>query len=134
MTTFHLIFNHTLTERQENEARERWGIERVLYPPSEIRSVWGGIPPDLEIEEVDAYLVPVWRYLAEKISPGDPVLVQGDPGAVCLAIGRLRKLGAMPVYATTRRVVREVRIGERVEKRSVFEHVRFRKYPKGALS
>jgi hypothetical protein len=126
MKTFHLIFNHTLTERQLAEAEERWGVGIVAEMPPPLRKLWAEIPP--ETEDIRDYLEPLREYLERAVRPGDVALVQGEPGASCMAAAWIRTLEGLPIYATTRRTVREVRVGERIEKRSLFEHVRFREY------
>lgn len=125
--TLILLFNHRLTAQQEKDARASLGISRITQPPADIRMVWAQVPP--EIEELTGYLAPVFAWLAGVARPGDHVLVQGEFGATCLAVGEAFRLGLVPVYSTTRREAVENHLADgRVEIRHTFSHVRYRKY------
>jgi len=123
---FHLIFNHTLTQAQIEEAEASFGIVQIVPLPEKLQSLWSNLPPDME--NLAHYLAPLLSYIDQDIGSDDIVLVQGDFGATCLVVRHLRRRGIRAVYATTRREVREVREGDRVVKRSIFRHVRFREY------
>jgi hypothetical protein len=122
----HLLFSHTLTETQKQDAKVRWGVETFIPLPKALQKLWSRIPP--ELESLEEYLAPVEAYVRERVGEGDVVLVQGDFGATCRMVGVVKSLGATAVYATTKRIVTETREGDSVVKRSVFEHVRFRAY------
>ena len=122
-----LLFNHRLTARQEEDARDSLGISRITQPPADIRTIWSQVPPD--IDELTGYLAPVFSWLAGVARPGDFVLIQGEFGATCLAVGEAFRLGLIPIYSTTRREVVEKHLTDgRVEIRHTFSHVRYRKY------
>ncbi len=129
MKTFHLLFNHTLTEVQKADAVEVFGIEAFAPLPSELQRIWSHIPADIDAKAMVAYLEPMRRYLTDTLQEGDVALIQGDFGASCMMASLVRKLGGIPVYATTVRRSVESKEGDRVLKSSVFEHVRFREYP-----
>lgn len=122
-----LLFNHRLTARQEEDARDSLGIGSITQPPADISMVWSQVPPDTA--ELTGYLAPVFSWLAATARPGDFVLVQGEFGATCLAVGEAFRLGLVPVYSTTRREAVEKHLADgRVEIRHTFSHVRYRKY------
>ena len=39
-----------------------------------------------------------------------------------------KNLGLIPIYATTKREVVEEKQGDKIVKKSIFKHIRFRKY------
>jgi hypothetical protein len=121
-----LLFSHALTLAQEADARMRFGIDAFVRLPEDLQRVWSNIPP--EIERLDDHLHPIETYLREQIRPGDVALVQGDFGATYRLVRLVESLEAVAVYATTRRTVIETHEGDHVSKRSIFEHVAFRRY------
>ena len=125
-TTLHLLFNHTLSSEQREDAYQTLGVSSIRYCPDDILEVWGGIPPD--IVSLKSWLEPVSGYIASHCRRGDYVLVQGDCGAVYLAIAWIRAAGAIPVYATTQRNSVEREVDGTVIKESIFKHVIFREY------
>jgi len=122
-----LLFNHSLTPSQESDARSSLGIEKISMPSDELQRRWSCVPP--EIKGVKDWLAPLFSWLAKSTRPGDYVLIQGEFGAVYLAVGEALRLGLRPIYSTTRREAQE----ECLEDGSVrlvhrFRHVRFREY------
>jgi hypothetical protein len=123
---FH-IFNHTLTEAQFDDARNRLGVECIVSPPKRLQNLWCQVPADLE--GIDGYLAPVKDWLAAEGRPGDFVLVQGDFGATWIMINHAFKLGLVPVYSTTERQAEETITGDgAVRLVHHFRHRRFRRY------
>ncbi len=122
-----LLFNHTLTNAQENDARESLGVSKIITPPADIQQLWSQVPPDTD--DLAGHLAPLFVWLNSVARTGDFVLVQGEFGASCLAVKESFRLGLIPVYSTTRREAFEEHLpGGRVEIRHVFSHVRFRRY------
>jgi D-arabinose 1-dehydrogenase-like Zn-dependent alcohol dehydrogenase len=122
-----LLFNHTITNAQMNDAKNSMEIDKVIEMPHDIKAIWSNIPPDLEC--LCGYLEPVKTWLAMTAKPGDYVLIQGDFGATYLAVRFAFKQGLIPVYSTTHRHAEEqlqqdgsIRVLHR------FEHCMFRKY------
>lgn len=129
-----LLFNHTLTLEQEADARQNWGIEEFVALPEELQSFWSQVPPAglLPIGSLEQIIH--WAELNS--TEGDPVLVQGDFGAVTYVVRRLQALGRVPVYATTwREATENIEPGGSVRIEHHFRHVAFRAYPdRDALS
>jgi len=124
-----LLFNHSLTQSHEADACGSLGIEKNIAPPDELQRGWSNVPP--EIEGVKDWLASLFSWLAINSRPGDYILIQGEFGAVYLAVGEALRLGLRPIYSTTRREAHE----ECLEDGSVrlvhrFRHVRFREYGK----
>ena len=122
-----LLFSHRLSEEQREDARLNWGVDTFVSLPDSLQELWQQMPP--EQETILPELEPFKAFLKEVVKADDLVLVQGDFGATCHMVGFVRSLGAVPVYATTRREVIEIKTEEGiVQKRSLFQHRRFRKY------
>jgi len=122
-----VLFNHTLTAAQKADARASLGVAEIVLPPDGIRELWSQVPPDAE--SLRDYLAPVWKWLSERATPGDFVLVQGEFGATFLMVNFCLKRGLVPVYSTTARQAVEKRLPNgRVQIQHTFQHVRFRRY------
>ncbi len=121
-----LIFSHRLTSLQKNEAIEKFGIDEFIYLPRVLQNIWSNIPEsDTSIKET---IKPIKDFLSKNSKKSDLVLVQGDFGAVYNIVNYSRDLGLVPVYSTTKREVEEIKEGDKVIKKSLFTHVRFRVY------
>lgn len=122
-----LVFNHTFTAAQEEDARRSLGVAEVVPLPDDLRSVWGQIPPDLP--EIEPYLAPIRKWVADEGRPGDHVLIQGDFGACHLLVNWAAENGFTPVYATTRREAVETQEPDgSVKMTHHFKHQMFRRY------
>jgi hypothetical protein len=126
MKQLFLLFSHTLTKTQEQDAKESLGIEQFVSLPTELQELWSNIPPHLT--ELSVYLEPLKEYIRNHANEGDVFLVQGDFGGCCEMVNFIKSLGFMVVYSTTTRDVVEKTVNGKVEKFSRFEHVIFRSY------
>jgi len=125
--TLFVIFNHTLTEAQAAETRERLGAERIVAPPEDLQALWRQVPA--ELEGIAGYLVPLRDWLAVEAKAGDFVLIQGDFGATWIMVKHAFELGLVPVYSTTERQAEEtVAADGAVQLVHTFRHRRFRRY------
>ena len=121
-----LLFSHKLTASQEADAKKNLGVKEFIYLDEELQKVWSNVPPDMG--NIKEYLEPIVYFLKDSLNSEDVVLVQGDFGVTCYMARVVKELGGVAVYATTKRDVVEIRVGDKIEKRSVFEHVMFREY------
>jgi hypothetical protein len=122
-----LLFNHTPTSLQEEDARLSLGIEEIIHLPECLRPVWNSVPP--EIEKIEDYLEPIKSWVLESSRTGDYILIQGDFGATYLMVRFAFERGLIPVYSTTRREAIEIHEPQGTVKLShTFQHVKFRKY------
>lgn len=122
-----LIFNHTFTPEQAEDARQSLGVETIVSMPDAVRDIWGQVPPDRPA--IADYLEPVRRWLADQARPRDYVLVQGDFGACYLMVRFAFATDLIPIYATTRREADEtVQPDGSVTLTHRFRHVAFRRY------
>lgn len=122
-----LLFNHTLTETQEADARQNLGVAAIVLPPPEIRRLWGEVPP--EADSLADHLAPICAWLAQESKPGDYILIQGEFGATWIMVNEAASIGLVPIYSTTKRMTEEVDLpGGEVDIRHRFVHVRYRRY------
>ena len=126
MKRMFLLFSHKLTASQEADAKDSFGVGEFVYLNEKLQKVWSNVPPSLE--DLKEYLEPIVDFLKDSLNSEDVVLVQGDFGATCYMARVVKELGGVAVYATTKRDVVEIKVGDKIEKKSVFEHVMFREY------
>jgi len=121
-----LLFSHSLTPEQRDDATDNLGVGEFISLDSELQRVWSNVPPSLE--SLDEYLRPIKDFVSHNLNQDDIVLVQGDFGATFAMVSFVHSIGGVAVYATTRRdVVEEESKGE-IVKTSIFRHIRFREY------
>lgn len=121
-----LIFSHELTEKQEKEARERFGVVDFVSMDGNLLDKWANVPPRLD--SLGEYLTDILEWIEKNASSGDYALVQGDFGATMYIVGYCMSRDIIPVYATTERKVVEKKMGETIQLSREFEHVQFREY------
>jgi len=121
-----LILSHKLVPKQEEEARQRFGISKFLPMPNELHNKWSNIPP--ELEDLRDYLNDILEWIDLNAQEGDYALIQGDYGATFIAVNHCLAKGIIPVYSTTHRIVREEKNEDKVISVREFEHVILRKY------
>jgi len=126
MKRLFLLFSHTLTEAQEQDARVSLGVEAFITLPNELQTLWSNIPPQLT--QLDDYLEPLKAYIRNESNAGDVFLIQGDFGGCYEMVNFVKALCFTAVHSTTTRDVVEKTVNGKVEKFSRFEHVIFRKY------
>ena len=119
-----LLFSHKLTNDQIVDAK-KMGVGDFIYLPEELQKKWSNVPP--EIEDLKEYARDFKEFLKEA-KKGEFVLVQGDFGLVCKMVEFSKQKGLIPVYATTKRVSKEVKKNGKIIKISEFKHIRFRRY------
>lgn len=126
MKNMFLLFSHKLTTKQEKDAINNLKIEKFITLPKELQELFSSTPSD--IESLNDYLKPFKEYLKANAKKDDVALIQGDFGLTFSLVIFAKSLGLKTVYATTKRVVQEYLEGEKLIKKSIFEHERFREY------
>ncbi len=122
-----LIFNHQLTKIQEDDARSSLDVRLIINLPPDLEILWRQIPPDLP--EIDDYLAPIKKWLTDRASESDYVLIQGDFGATFIMVNFALEKRLIPVYSTSRReAMEEQQPDGSVKLIHHFEHRMFRKY------
>jgi hypothetical protein len=126
-TTLFLVFNHQVTHRQEEDARDFLGVEHIVDLPSDLKDLWSQVPS--ELHEITAYLEPVKKWLKSQAAKNDYVLIQGDFGASYIMVIFAFEIGLVPIYSTTERDVSEEHQNDgTVNLVHQFRHRLFRKY------
>ncbi len=126
MPKMFLLFSHNLTNDQIKDAKENLKVNKFIYLPKELQNIWSNIPP--EVEDITDYLKPIKEFLKNNANDGDYVLIQGDFGATYNMVNYAFENNLIPIYATTKRVVKEVIEDGKVITIREFKHCRFRKY------
>ena len=89
-------------------------------------SIWQNIPP--ENEKISDLLDEIKKLILKDAKKGDLILVQGDFGATYIMVNFAFQNGLVPIYATSKREVKEKRENDQVVTIRTFKHIRFRKY------
>jgi len=121
-----LLFSHQLTDEQIKDAKENWNVENFLALSSELQNYWSNIDP--ELGSLKNELLLFCDFIDEVASKGDLILIQGDFGACCFMAHYAKSKYMIPVYATTKRSVKEYTEDGKNIKKSIFEHRKFRRY------
>ena len=127
MSKVFVLTNHTTTEEQVADLKENWLIQEVCELPSELKKMWGTVPP--EVEYVNDYIQPVLDWLQSECRTGDVVWVQGEWGATVTVLNWCKQNSIQAIYSTTGRMATETKTDSGVMLTHIFKHVRFRKYP-----
>ena len=120
----YLLFSHKLTDAQIEDAK-KLGVDEFVYLPADLQRKFSNVPP--ELESIKEYAKDFEKFL-ENAKSGDYVLIQVDFGLTCHMVNFSKSKGLIPVYATTKRISKDVKKDSKVVKISEFEHIRFRKY------
>ena len=127
MTDLYLIFNHSITSLQCEEARESLSAGRIIDLPPDLKQLWSMVPP--ELEGINRYLMPLQDWLSSHARVADFILIEGDFGATYLMVQFAFKKGLVPIYSTTDRdAVEEHDPDGTIRLVHHFKHCRFRKY------
>ena len=130
MKTLFLLFSHSLTSEQKQDAQDSLGVSEFVSLPVELQQMFSNVPP--ELEELDDYLDPIIDWINDNaFNESDYILIQGDYGATVSLNKYLSYRGsfATPIYATTeRKSVDTVQEDGSIATQRIFKHKRFRKY------
>ena len=120
----YLLFSHKLTNEQIEDAK-KLGVDEFVYLPEDLQKKFSNVPP--ELESIKKYAKDFEKFL-EKAKNGDYVLIQGDFGLTCHLVNFSKNRGLIPVYATTKRISKDMKKDGKIIKMSEFKHIKFRKY------
>ncbi len=129
MSTLHLLFSHTLTPDQEQDAHLNLGVGQFKSLSPDLQELFSNVPPDLK--SLDTYLAPIQAWIKEfAADPQDYILIQGDFGATYFLVDYCKQCGfAVPVYATTERQSVDVTQADgSVVTQRTFRHKMYREY------
>ena len=121
-----LLFSHTLTKPQIDDAKNSLGVVSFISLPTELQKLWSDVPP--ELESLEEYLKPIREFIATESKADDMVLIQGDFGVVYKMVDFCKSLKLKTLYATTKREAKEILQNDKIIKTSKFRHIRYREY------
>jgi hypothetical protein len=93
--------------------------------PEDLQKKFSNVPP--ELENIKEYARDFEEFLKDA-NVNDYILIQGDFGLTCHMVQYAKKKKLVPVYATTKRVSKDLRKDGKIIKVSEFKHIKFRKY------
>ncbi len=122
-----LIFSHTLTEKQIQDAKESLNVNQFIYLSQESQEKWSLIPPN--IGNISNITDEIKEWITTVADKNDYILVQGDFGATYDIVNYCKLKGLKVVYSTTKRVTKEIpRSDGKIEVIHEFDHVMYREY------
>jgi hypothetical protein len=122
-----IVLNHTLIEDQKTELQHFFSVDSFIEMPEEVKSIWSGLRPEVDIYSSGINDVISWleRYGKED----DIVIVQGEFGATFYVVNFCFHKGMVPVYASSERRYMEKKYPDgRVDRHHIFKHVKFKLY------
>ena len=123
MKKMFILISHNLTPEQEEDAKRDRQVDEFIYVKN---SIWQNIPP--ENEKISNLLNEIKESILKDAKKGDLLLVQGDFGATYIMVNFAFQNGLVPIYATSKREVVEIKKDENITTIRKFRHIRFREY------
>lgn len=123
MKKMFILISHNLTPEQEEDAKRDQQVNEFIYVKN---SIWQNIPP--ENEKISNLLNEIKKSILKDAKKGDLLLVQGDFGATYIMVNFAFQNGLVPIYATSKREVVEIKKDENITTIRKFRHIRFREY------
>jgi hypothetical protein len=124
MKKAYVLLNHELTLKQVEELKQKFLVDKIVYPPKEITVSWLQINPEGENCRIIKNVI-LWLKNTNK---NDVLIVQGEFGSTFMIVDFALKNNLIPLYATTKRIAKENIEGEIVHREYIFEHVCFKEY------
>ena len=122
-----VVLNHDLSQKQITEIHEELDVSSIYELPESLLEFWKQISPSGELPVVS--LKQICRWIEQKTTDGDFVVIQGEFGTVFYLVDFCFAIGRIPLYATSERKYRETqRSDDSVERYHIFRHVQFRRY------
>jgi len=132
-----VLLNHPLTEDQENDLRNNWGVDAILPLPENLRNIWGNIDPEHnDLVGVGDQLTPIFNWIEQVMSEDDLMVVQGEISATITVFSwNLHRYLIKNEQFLTLLSPIELKMGDTkivtfsdksIEKTKTFKHVKFR--------
>ncbi|MFW6308045.1 MAG: CRISPR-associated protein Csx20, partial [Campylobacterales bacterium] len=84
MTSMFLLFSHSLTDEQIEDAKNSLGVDEFISLPDSLQQAWSSVPP--ELDGVREYAEAFYEFLSRRAMKGDFVLISGDFGLCYLLV------------------------------------------------
>lgn len=123
-----VILSHKLLEIQEIELKDRFHIDNIIYLPYELQNRIQNIPPELSDLGRSSLENDIEDFVNKKTVEGDFVIAEGEWGLTFSIVSWCLNNDRIPIYALSKRCVREVREGKVIKTERKFEHAGFRQY------
>ena len=105
MKKMFVLISHGLTQEQKSQALKVFGVENIINIADD---TWSNINP---ADENILYALNTYKKeLMLEAKADDILLVQGDFGATYNMINFAKNIGIKTIYATTKRIVKELAI------------------------
>lgn len=123
MSRVFCLMNHSLTQKQIAELTDVYKCKEIVYPEETISSLWSQVNSTNEKDVIQSVIF--WLKAAKD---GDYLIIQGEFGLTFTLVDYALKEKLIPIYATSKRIAKESRVGETVHREYIFEHICFKKY------
>jgi len=122
-----VVLNHTITEKQQKDLREKLGVEKIIFPSENLKKELKEIDPKIWI--CTEILEKLKSEILSSLKEGDYLWVQTEYGLTCYLVQFAFKNGFKPIYSTTKRIFKEYKLDEeRIQREYLFGHVSFMPY------
>ncbi len=125
MPNMYLLFSHTLTKEQINDAKKNYNVKQFIKLPNNLQKIWSDVNP-FQIEKKLLHEVEI--FLSENAKPADYILIQGEWGFTYSMVNFSMRQGYIPIYSATKREYSQKIIDDKIVNEHIFHHVRFKKY------
>lgn len=127
MVKMFLLFSHTLTEAQKEEASVRFNIDEFIKLPDKLQNIWSHVPSEGDIPE--EYLNEIVKFVSDNKAEKNYALIEGEYGLVYIMVRWCMKNNIVPIYATTKRIYKSSDNEDgSITGTHIFRHVAFRLY------
>lgn len=123
MSRVFCLMNHSLTKKQIAELTDVYKCKEIVYPEETVSSLWSQVNSTNEKDVIQSVIF--WLKAAKD---GDYLIIQGEFGLTFTLVDYALKEKLIPIYATSKRIAKESRVGETVHREYIFEHICFKKY------
>ncbi|MRI86363.1 TIGR02221 family CRISPR-associated protein [Aerococcaceae bacterium WS4759] len=128
--TLFVLLSHSLTEPQQQDAREVLKVTEIVTLPPRLQTVWSEVSPEHGVS-IKENLKGIYDWILNYETDNKKILlVQGEPGAMVHTVLWGHQHSIQSFYSTSKRVVKETVLSDgRVTSEREFKHVAFRAYP-----
>lgn len=122
------ILSHKLSDIQKQQLKQEWNVDEIEELNEELKFEWGSIDPSSKLDK--KLIEKLKNEIEDKTEENDYVIVQGEWGMTFVIVNICFDLDRIPIYATTKRIIKEIKEGQEIKIERIFRHIKFRKYEK----